>query len=198
MWAQSPRSTQRDSLDWLVSRFAREVSGVTHAVLVSADGLLMASSEHIPVERADQLAAVSSGLASLSTGAAQLFDGGYVMQSVVEMENGYLLLMRVGDGSNLATLASRNCDIGQIGYEMAILVERVGAVVQSSRRRAPLSIRERPMDHPEEPSLVRPYTLTAGRTEPGFICRWRRRSGSAQRRSRRGGRETMCGARSSR
>ena len=67
-------------------------------------------------------------------GAAQLFDGGYVLQSVVEMENGYLLLMRVGDGSNLATLASRSCDIGQIGYEMAILVERVGAVVQSSRR----------------------------------------------------------------
>ena len=131
---QPPRSTQRDSLDWLVSKFAREVSGVSHAVLVSADGLLMAASEHMPTERADQLAAVASGLASLSTGASQLFDGGYVLQSVVEMENGYLLLMRVGDGSNLATLATRNCDIGQIGYEMAILVERVGAMVQSSRR----------------------------------------------------------------
>jgi len=81
-----------------------------------------------------RLAAVASGLASLSTGASQLFDGGYVLQSVVEMENGYLLLMRVGDGSNLATLAIRNCDIGQIGYEMAMLVERVGATVQSSRR----------------------------------------------------------------
>jgi X-X-X-Leu-X-X-Gly heptad repeat protein len=101
---------------------------------VSADGLLMAASEHMPIERADQLAAVASGLASLSTGASQLFDGGYVLQCVVEMENGYLLLMRVGDGSNLATLATRNCDIGQIGYEMAILVERVGAMVQSSRR----------------------------------------------------------------
>ena len=49
-------------------------------------------------------------------------------------EHGYLLLMRVGDGSNLATLATRSCDIGQIGYEMAILVERVGTVVQSARR----------------------------------------------------------------
>ena len=77
---------------------------------------------------------VSSGLASLSTGAAQLFDGGGVMQSVVEMENGYLLLMRVGDGSHLAALASTSCDIGQVGYEMAILVERVGGVVKSSRR----------------------------------------------------------------
>ena len=131
-----PRSTQEKSLDWLVSNFAREVPGVSHAVLVSADGLLVAASEHLPGERADQLAAVSSGLASLSTGAAQLFEGGQVLQSVVEMENGYLLLMRVGDGSHLATLASSSCDIGQIGYEMAILVERVGGVVRSKRRTA--------------------------------------------------------------
>ena len=74
-----PSSTSRDSLDWLVSKFAAEVSGVSHAVLVSADGLLMAASEHMPVERADQLAAVASGLASLSTGAAQLLDGGHVL-----------------------------------------------------------------------------------------------------------------------
>jgi uncharacterized protein len=128
------RATQRESLDWLVTKFADEVSGVAHAILVSADGLLMAASSRMPTERADQLAAVASGLASLATGASQLFDGGHVLQSVVEMEHGYLLLMRVGDGSNLATLATRSCDIGQIGYEMAILVERVGTVVQSARR----------------------------------------------------------------
>ena len=46
--------SERDSLDWLVSRFARDVSGVSHAVLVSADGLLIAASEHMPGERADQ------------------------------------------------------------------------------------------------------------------------------------------------
>jgi uncharacterized protein len=127
-------AASRESLDWLVAQFARDVGGVSHAILVSADGLLMAASDHIPGERADQLAAVASGLASLSAGAAQLFDGGYVLQSVVEMENGYLLLMRVGDGSCLATLATAHCDIGQIGYEMAILVERVGTVVQAARR----------------------------------------------------------------
>jgi predicted regulator of Ras-like GTPase activity (Roadblock/LC7/MglB family) len=131
---QPARAPHGKSLDWLVSVFAREIPGVSHAILVSADGLLVAASEHLPVERADQLAAVSSGLASLSTGAAQLFDGGEVLQSVVEMENGYLLLMGVGDGSHLAALASTSCDIGQVGYEMAVLVERVGAVVKSSRR----------------------------------------------------------------
>lgn len=131
------RRAAANSLDWLVSNFAREVPGVSHAVLVSVDGLTVAASEHLPPERADQLAAVASGLASLATGASQLFEGGRVLQSVVEMEHGYLLLMRVGDGSHLATLASASCDIGQIGYEMAVLVERVGAVVQSVRRSAP-------------------------------------------------------------
>jgi predicted regulator of Ras-like GTPase activity (Roadblock/LC7/MglB family) len=130
-----PPVSPENSLDWLVSDFAREVVGVSHAVLVSVDGLLVASSERLPTDRAEQLAAVASGLASLAVGAAQLFEGGQVLQSVVEMDNGYLLLMRVGDGSHLATLAATSCDIGQIGYEMAVLVERVGRVVQSSRRR---------------------------------------------------------------
>ena len=129
-----PRSMQRDSLDWLVSKFAREVSGVSHAVLVSADGLLMAASGRLPAERAEQVAAVSSGLASLATGAARLFEGGAVMQTIVEMENGFMLLMSVGDGSHLAVLTQATADIGQVGYEMALLVERVGQMVQAQAR----------------------------------------------------------------
>jgi uncharacterized protein len=131
-----PQRPQSNSLDWLVSNFARDVPGVSHAVLVSVDGLLIAASEQLPRERAEQLAAVTSGLASLAAGAAQLFEAGQVLQSVVEMAGGYLLVMRVGDGSHLATLAAPTCDIGQIGYEMALLVDRVGNVVSSSRRAA--------------------------------------------------------------
>jgi len=131
-----PQRPHNNSLDWLLANFARDVPGVSHAVLVSVDGLLIAASEQLPRERAEQLAAVTSGLASLAAGAAQLFEAGQVLQSVVEMAGGFLLVMRVGDGSHLATLAAPNCDIGQIGYEMAVLVERVGNVVSSSRRTA--------------------------------------------------------------
>lgn len=130
-----PASTTTRPLDWLVANFARDTAGVTHAVLVSADGLLMAMSAHIPVDRAEQLAAVASGLSSLSTGAARLFDGGTVLQSVVEMERGYLLLMSVGDGSHLAALTTADGDIGQVGYEMAMLVERVGSTVAAGPRK---------------------------------------------------------------
>jgi uncharacterized protein len=124
---------ERD-LDWVMSRFVEEVPDAAHAILVSADGLLMASSTSIPGERAEQVAAVSSGLASLAVGAARLFEGGSVMQTIVEMEMGYLMLMSVGDGSNLTVLTTEEADIGQVGYEMALLVDRVGRTVQAQAR----------------------------------------------------------------
>jgi uncharacterized protein len=130
--SSAPANTR--TLDWFVSNFVRGVPGVSHAILVSADGLLMASSSHLPTDRAEQLAAVTSGLASLSSGAAQLFEAGNVRQSMVEMDGGYLLLMGVGNGSYLAALASISCDIGQVGYEMAVLVDRVGKSVQATPR----------------------------------------------------------------
>ena len=122
------------NLDWVVSKFVEEVPSAAHAILVSADGLLMAASSSIPSDRAEQVAAVSSGLASLAVGAARLFDGGAVLQTVVEMQNGYLLLMSVGDGSNLACLTEDSADIGQVGYEMALLVDRVGRMIQAEAR----------------------------------------------------------------
>ncbi|GAB3008232.1 roadblock/LC7 domain-containing protein [Saccharothrix stipae] len=115
-----------DNFSWLVDDFVARVAGVAHAIVVSADGLLLASSERLPIDRAEQLAAVSSGLVSLNLGAARCFEAGEVKQTVVEMERGYLFLMSISDGSCLAVLAAPNCDIGLIGYAMTRLVERVG------------------------------------------------------------------------
>lgn len=121
-------------LDWVMSKFVEDVPDAAHSILVSADGLLMASSTSIPSERAEQVAAVSSGLASLAVGAARLFEGGAVMQTIVEMEMGFLMLMSVGDGSNLTVLTTEEADIGQVGYEMALLVDRVGRTVEAQAR----------------------------------------------------------------
>lgn len=122
------------SLDWLVSEFTNDVAGVAHTVIVSADGLLVAASNGLPKDRAEQLAAIAAGLASLTVGAADLFSAGIVIQSVIEMEQGFLLLMTVGDGSHLAVLADPRCDIGLVGYEMTLLVDRVGLVVDTPVR----------------------------------------------------------------
>ncbi|KAA2248754.1 roadblock/LC7 domain-containing protein [Solihabitans fulvus] len=122
----STGSEELDSFSWLIDDFVARVAGVAHAIVVSADGLLLASSQRIPRDRAEQLSAVSSGLISLTLGAARCFDAGEVNQTVVEMEHGYLFLMSISDGSCLAVLAAPNCDIGLTGYAMTRLVERVG------------------------------------------------------------------------
>jgi hypothetical protein len=102
---------------------------VAHAIVVSADGLPMAFSHGFPADRVDQLAAVTSGLTSLTQGAARVFEGGAVTQTVVEMHRGLLIIMAISDGSSLAVLAAADCDMGLVAYEMALLVERVGTVL---------------------------------------------------------------------
>lgn len=111
---------------WLISDFVLRVPGVTHAVVVSADGLLLASSRGLPKDRADQLAAVVSGLTSLAKGASRVFEGGPVAQTVIEMANGFLFLMSISDGSCLAVLGTQDSDVGLVVYEMTLLVDRVG------------------------------------------------------------------------
>jgi predicted regulator of Ras-like GTPase activity (Roadblock/LC7/MglB family) len=122
------------NLNWLITNFVDRVPGVAHTVVVSSDGLLLAVSDGFPRDRADQLAAVASGLSSLTSGAARIFEGGTVTQTVVEMVRGFLFVMAISDGSALAVLASSDCDMGLIGYEMALLVERAGDVLTPALR----------------------------------------------------------------
>jgi uncharacterized protein len=136
MTTESTTTAAEPTLGWLVSAFTQDVPGVTHAVLVSADGLLVAASDGLPRDRADQMSALTAGLTSLTVGAAQLFTAGRVVQSVIEMEGGFLLLMSIGDGSHLAVLAAAGCDIGLVGYEMTLLVDRVGRMVDTPVRGA--------------------------------------------------------------
>jgi uncharacterized protein len=129
--------SQPKQFGWLVNGFAERVPGVAHAAVVSADGLLLAASARLPRDRADQLAAVASDLAGLTQGAARCFEAGGVVQTVIEMERGLVLLMSISDGSCLAVLASPSCDIGQIGYEMTLLVDRVGRALTPALRAEP-------------------------------------------------------------
>ena len=99
-------SSDARNLNWLVANFAKATPGVAHAMVVSADGLPVAVSERLDRPRADQLAAIASGLASLTQGASRCFEGGLVTQTVVEMERGFLFVMSISDGSCLVVLAA--------------------------------------------------------------------------------------------
>jgi uncharacterized protein len=121
-------------LDWLLEDFVDRVPGATSAEVVTADGLVLCVSAQISSDSADQLAAITSGLASLTDGAAKFFTAGAVRQVIVEMDEGFLLVARVSDGSILAVMCAANCDIGLIGYEMSLLIGRIGDVLTPELR----------------------------------------------------------------
>ena len=112
-------------LNWLITNFVERVPLAAHAIVVSSDGLPMAHSHGLPPDRIDQLAAVTSGLTSLTQGGARVFEGGDVTQTVVDMQRGLLIVMAISDGSSLAVMAAADCDLGLVAYEMTLLVERV-------------------------------------------------------------------------
>ncbi len=122
---QQQQQAAASGLDWLMVSFARQVPDVAHAITVSGDGLRLACSADLPIDQADHLAAVISGLASLTGGAARVMMAGTVRQTIVDMDGGVMLLMAVGDRALLGVLAAPGCDLGQIGYETAMLVNRV-------------------------------------------------------------------------
>ncbi len=122
------------NINWLVENFVDRVPGVTEAVVVSADGLPMAVSRGLDRDTGDRFAAVASGLIGLAYGAAGRFGGGAVTQIVIEMENAFLFVTGISDGSSLAIVADATADVGLVGYEMAVLVERAGAVLTPELR----------------------------------------------------------------
>ncbi|MEW2519256.1 roadblock/LC7 domain-containing protein [Actinacidiphila alni] len=155
-------SHEARNLQWLLQSFVEEVPGVRSVAVVSSDGLPLISS-HSAASAAGQdasaagradpalpaprrtpgkaagtnrgdLAAVVSGLASLTVGAAKLMDGGRVRQTTVAMADGALFVMSISDGSLLGVHAGPDCDMSVIAYHMALFVGRAGHVLTPALR----------------------------------------------------------------
>jgi predicted regulator of Ras-like GTPase activity (Roadblock/LC7/MglB family) len=125
-------SAEVRNFNWLLSSFVDTTPGVTDAVAVSSDGLLMATSSSLERAGAEQLAAIIAGMTSLAESTARCFALGGFEQVIIAMREGYLFVSSVSDGSALGVVADRRCDVGAVGYQMTLLVERVGAALSPS------------------------------------------------------------------
>ncbi len=121
-------------LDWLLVEFVRETPGVVHGVVVSGDGLRLATSPGVGTALGDQLSAAASGLVSLARGTATLLDAEPVTQTIVETASGYLFATSISLGSTLAVFTDRSADMGLVGYEMTMLAARVGHALTPGAR----------------------------------------------------------------
>jgi uncharacterized protein len=144
----TPQNRQVHQFGWLVSNFTERVPGVEHSVVVSTDGILLAASSRLPGDAAEQLAAIAAGLVGLTYGAAQCLDADEVLRTVVEMERGILLVMTIRDGSCLAVLASPDCSVGQVAYEMTVLVDQVGQILTPELRTQLQAMKRAPAGQP--------------------------------------------------
>ena len=108
----------------------------------------MAFSRGFPADRVDQLAAVTSGLTSLTQGAARVFEGGAVTQTVVEMQRGLLIIMAISDGSSLAVLAAAIAG-GILALGRIIFRNMVGETLRNTMRLIYYRLTSGLQPHPE-------------------------------------------------
>ena len=120
-------SEKANNVNWLMVNFVRGTPGVDHALAVSSDGLLIALSSSLDRASADKMAAIITGMRSLAHGATSEIGKGQVMQVLIEMTGGYLFVSSISGGSTLGVVTSRDCDLGLVGFEITLLVERVGS-----------------------------------------------------------------------
>jgi predicted regulator of Ras-like GTPase activity (Roadblock/LC7/MglB family) len=118
--------TVRGELDWLLASMVDTVDLVRQAVILSGDGLVLATSPGMSQDEADRLAALAAGMQSLARGASQQLSGGEVRQTVIEMDQALLFIAAAGSGTCLTVAAEVDADAGLIAYEMTVLVKRLG------------------------------------------------------------------------
>ncbi len=130
-----PATTATDRrLDWLLTDLIKRVPGARHAVVLSQDGLVISQSETFSRDRAEQLAAASSGLSSLARGIGRSLEGGSVRQTLIEMDNAFLFLTAAGRGAHLVVLTDQHADVGVVAFEMNTLVRQVGEYLSTAPR----------------------------------------------------------------
>ncbi|MDH6222730.1 roadblock/LC7 domain-containing protein [Streptomyces pseudovenezuelae] len=131
----SPKAVQGQATR-LLDEFVKDTAGVTHALLVTREGLRQASVSHMEDDWADTVAAAFSGVASLAHGTKGPTNKTMpASQVLIERPDTLFLMTEAGTGSALnhtgeivstilVVLARPDANIGSVGYAAGQLVQR--------------------------------------------------------------------------
>lgn len=120
------RADSSGQLSWLLDNLVGRIDSVREALILSRDGLVVATSQEMGREDGDHLSALAAGVQSLARGAGRHFGGGDVRQTIIEMDSAFLFITAAGEGTCLAVLSSAEANVGVVAYEMAMLIRRMG------------------------------------------------------------------------
>ena len=133
-----------NQLDWLLDDLVMRVPQITRAVFLSQDGLALGASKGMDQADVEHLAALAAAFQSLARSASHTF-GGDARQSIIEMTSGFFIVSAAGQGTCLAVLTTSDADIGQVAYEMTVLVDQVGPLL-TPELRSELRVAKQAMD----------------------------------------------------
>ena len=98
------------------------------SAIVSVDGLSIASSLHQEIEE-DRVSAMSAAMLSLGERIASELGRGSLEQVYIRGENGYVLLMAVGEEAVLTVMAREGAKLGLILLDMRRAVEDLVSLI---------------------------------------------------------------------
>ncbi|MFL0026055.1 roadblock/LC7 domain-containing protein [Streptomyces sp. NBUL23] len=141
----APASHQRENMAWLLRHFVADVPGVTHAVLLSRDGLRLLDSE-VDKDWADELSAALSGVASLASNiTGPNHQKRPARQVMIERDDCLFFVQSAGKSAAfrghpsgerglvetvLAVIAATDSDAGTVGFEMGRLLQKFAPFMQ--------------------------------------------------------------------
>ncbi|MER7551558.1 MULTISPECIES: roadblock/LC7 domain-containing protein [Streptomyces] len=123
-------------LSWVLNDLL-QVPGARHAILVSADGLLLANSSEIGRDDAETVAAAMSSMQSLSRAVAPFIgtrEPGRWRQTLLEYEDGWIFLIAAGAGAYLAATAAADVDMEAMSFRMQQQVTALGKAMTTPPR----------------------------------------------------------------
>ncbi|GGX51764.1 roadblock/LC7 domain-containing protein [Streptomyces noursei] len=130
----------------LLDKRVKETPHLRGAVILSSDGLLRYMSGFADMPHPDECsshdrngagekrAALACALAGLAEQVARFEAAGRAMHTIVEYERGFCVIGVIGESNVLALYASAEADLGQVGYELTRLSERLGVPLDLDRR----------------------------------------------------------------
>ena len=110
-------ATRTEEMVKLLKELQMTTPDIEASAIVSVDGLIIASALPADVEE-DRVSAMSAAMLSLGERIASELHRGTLDQVFVRGEEGYVLLMSVGEEAVLTALARKNAKLGMVFLDM--------------------------------------------------------------------------------
>lgn len=122
-------ASKSEQLQGILNNVISESSDILGAVIVSPDGLLIASSFSGNDIDGKRVAAVSAGLVSLASRSAEQLNQGGVEQTLIQAEQGNIIAVRANERGSLVALTPTNVNLGMAFLECRDATEAIRRVI---------------------------------------------------------------------